>query len=386
VGHSGSSRAHGRRPGARLRYDMPDVKTFGIVRPPGVGGEVERVLGSGQVATGPQVEEFRRGIAGLLGTTRVVTTNNMSSAMAIALRIAGVAPGDLVATTSFACMGTNAPIANAGAIPSWIDVDPETGLMSPDDLRRRLTPDTRAVILYHLAGYPAPALEIAAICREAGVCLIEDCDNAMLATVDGRPVGSFGDFAILSFYPNRMINAGDGGAIACRAEEDFLRALRLVRYGLDPVGFRDARGQIKASMDVPEIGWAATMSNLCSAIGLGQVASAADRVEIGRQRAARYGELLGSSRAVRAVPVQAGCSPAYWVYLVLAEEREALLHALRGEGIQATMVHDLTHRYAGFQSPGRDLPGTQEFFSRVLGLPCGWWMTDSDVRSVAGLL
>jgi perosamine synthetase len=365
---------------------VPNLRTFGVVTPPGVGAEVERILASGQVASGPRVEEFRQGVAALLGTPRVVTTNNMSSAMAIALRIAGVGSGDEVATTSFACMGTNAPIANLGAKPSWIDVDPDTGLMSPEDLRRNLGPKTRAVILYHVAGYPAPIQEISRICRDAGVPLIEDCDNSLLATVDGAPVGSWGDFAILSFYPNRMVNAGDGGAVACRSEEGFLRARRLVRYGLDPIGFRDAAGQINAEMEVREVGWAATMSNLCSAIGFAQLGSVGERVDAARRHAALYDSLLASSRRVKPVPVRPGDRPAYWVYLALANDRDEVLRTLRADGVEATRVHDLTHRYSGFAAAARDLPGTHRFFSRVVGLPCGWWMTEAEVRAVAALL
>jgi len=365
---------------------MRTIRNFGVVVPDGVGPLVEGIFGSGQIASGPYVEAFQICLGELLGTPHLVTTNNMSSAIEIALRLAGVGYGDGVATTSFACLSTNAPIRTSGAHPVWVDVDPETGLMLPSDLKRKIPLGVKAVLLYHLAGYPAEVGEIARICREGGVKLIEDCDNAILATDGDRFVGSFGDLSILSFYPNRLINAGDGGGVICRSVDDFERAKRLSRYGIDSSKFRDARGRISPNFDVPEIGWGATMSNLCSAIGLSQIASAPARVAAARNVAALYGEKFASLQGIKPVPVRLGTNPAYWVYLVLADDQEDALKRLIDSGVQATPLHDLAHRYSGFSAQGCPLPGTEAFFSRVIGLPCGWWMSASDVDKIAEIL
>ena len=98
--------------------------------------------------------------------------------------------------TTFACLSTNAAIAQCGAIPVWVDVTSQTVEIDVSDLVSKLTDRTRAVILYHVAGYPAPAQEIAAICYQRGIALIEDCDNALFAYRDGVHVGSHGDFAV----------------------------------------------------------------------------------------------------------------------------------------------------------------------------------------------
>ena len=196
------------------------INLFGVYVDESAAKLVLEVLASGQIASGAYVEKFALGLRVVAHQPNVVTVNDMSTAIQIALRLAGVNAGDDVLTTSFACMSTNAPIATAGANPVWVDVDPQTGLMDPVALERSITARSRAVLVYHLAGYPAPISQISKICKANGLKLIEDCDNALLSTLCDSPLGTFGDYAIYSFYPNRQINALEGGALSCRDPKD----------------------------------------------------------------------------------------------------------------------------------------------------------------------
>ena len=187
---------------------------------------------SGRIASGPSIERFERLLAAEIQRDHVVATSDMTTALTLSLRAVGVRPGQSVAALAFACLSTNAAISMVGAVPQWLDVDPRTVSMCPEYLRRHLTSETAAVVLYHVAGYPADTEAIASVCREKGVPLIEDCDNALGARYLDRPVGQHGDFAVYSFYPNRQINALDGGAVACMdsGAAERLRCLR--RFGI----------------------------------------------------------------------------------------------------------------------------------------------------------
>ncbi len=341
------------------------------------------VLRSGAIAAGPKVQQFSKAFGELIGRPAIVTTNDMSNAIQIALRLSSVGPDDEVITSPFACMSTNAPIAAAGAKPCWADVEPQTGSLDPSRLENALTPRCKALILYHLAGYPGHVEEIRHFCERKGLVLIEDCDNALLAEVGGRQVGTFGQFAIFSFYPNRQINASEGGALSCARIEDAERGIRLRRYGIDLPRFRTAEGEIDPDCDISEIGWAATFNHLCSAMGLAQIGGVAQRVQRARQNAAKLDELLASLRELKPVKPLPGTRPSYWVYLVCTERRDELLTFLKSRGVGASKLHQLNNIYSGFGVRSPSLPGCEAFMRQVLAIPCGWWVEDDDLKYIA---
>ncbi|MBT9500762.1 MAG: DegT/DnrJ/EryC1/StrS family aminotransferase [Burkholderiaceae bacterium] len=355
------------------------IPLFGIFRSAEMEAAVIEVIRSGQIASGGHVEAFRRGFGELVGNPNVVTTNDMSSAIQIALHVSGIGAGDEVLTAAYSCMSSNAPIATSGARAAWVDVDPATGVMDARDFERAITPRTRAALLYHLAGYPGPVREIAEICRQRGIVLIEDCDNALLATIDGAQVGSFGDFAIHSFYPNRQINATEGGAMVCKSPEHVARAIRLRRYGIDLTRFRDALGEIDPNCDIAEIGWAATLNNLCSAAGASQLASVAARVARTRDVAQALSARLAQLPQLALVRPMPGATPSYWALLTRVGKRDQVMAALKARGVQCSKLHHRTDSYSGFGAAPRELPGTSAFLASVLALPCGWWLNDDDI-------
>lgn len=362
------------------------VGLFGVYRSDQMDSLALEVLHSGQIAAGAYVKKFADDFGELAQQKNVVTVNDMSNAIQIALRLSNVEPGDDVLATSYACMSTNAPIATSGANPVWVEVDPRNGLMDPQALERAITPRSKAVIVYHAAGYPGPIARIAEICAAHGLRLIEDCDNALLASVGGQQVGTFGDFAIYSFYPNRQINASEGGALCCRLAEDAERATRLRRYGIDLTRFRDASGEINVECDIPEVGWAATLNNLCSAIGYAQLPGVLGRIERARQIAGRYREVLSKLAGVEVVQPLAGCEPSYWSFLIRVQNRDEVLSKMKQRGVQVSKLHHRTDLYSGFKAAPASLPQTQDFLDHVLALPCGWWMSDEDVGEVVSTL
>ena len=367
--------------------EMPQtIPLFGIYRDERMDAAALKVLRSGQIASGSYVKQFAEGFGKLVNQANVVTVNDMSSAIQIALRIIGVGPGDEVLAASYACMSTNAPIATSGATAIWVDINPHTGTLDPAALERAITPRSKAVIVYHLAGYPADIRRIAEICQERGLKLIEDCDNALLATVDGQQVGGFGDFAVFSFYPNRQINATEGGALCCRSAEDAERATKLRRYGIDLDRFRDPHGEIDPECDIPEVGWAATLNNLCSAIGCAQLGDVEGRIAQTRRVAERLTQELAQISGVEVVAPLHGSVPSYWALLIKLRNRDQVMSRLKKHGVQVSKLHQRTDQYSGFAAPPRDLPNTEHFLEHVLGLPCGWWMNVADIDTVVSVL
>ncbi|QWD04228.1 pyridoxal-phosphate-dependent/plp-dependent aminotransferase [Polynucleobacter paneuropaeus] len=344
------------------------------------------VLRSGAIAVGEYSNEFINKFGALVENPNVVPTSDMSYAMQIALRLSGVSENDDVLTTPFACMATNAPIAAIGAKPAWVDVDPITGMMDPDSLIKSITPKTKALILYHLAGYPAQVEDIARICFQKGIPLIEDCNNALLAQVGKQQVGSWGRHSIYSFYPNRQINASEGGALVTLSPEDSRRALKLRRYGVDSANFRLANGEINPESDINEIGWAATFNNLCSSIGVAQILDVKNRVERTRTNAKFLDGVCAGLTCVTPVPARKEDSSSYWVYLIRSKYSRELMQFLDNKGIKSSKVHYPNHFYTGFGVEVPDLMGCDQFFKDVLALPCGWWLEEGDLQYIASSL
>lgn len=344
------------------------------------------VLRSGQIASGPKVAEFQQALAPWVGLPHVVTTSDMSSAMMLALHLCGVGPGDEVLSPAYTCMSSAAPIANLGARVRWVDVDADTGLLDPAALATRITPRTKACVVYHAAGYPADMPAIAAICREHGIALIEDCNTALGAQLAGQPVGAWADAAVYSFYPNRQVNGLEGGAVAWRDASRAEAALRLRRFGISLSGFRDSIGEINPASDIAQVGWSAAMSQLNAAVALAQLPGLDGRLAQTRLNAQALAQGLAAVPSLQVVQPLDAALPAFWGLLVLAEHRDTVLAELKRQGVMASKLHHRIDTYSGFGAEATELPGTAAFLDRVIALPCGHWLSAAELDRVTQVL
>jgi perosamine synthetase len=363
------------------------IPLYGVVNLPEMEANALEVLRSGHIAGGHFVSQFEARFGELIGLPNVISLVDMTSALYLALHLAGVSEGDEVITTAFACLSTNSAIAQHKAIPIWVDVKPQTVEMDIADLESKISSKTKAVILYHVAGYPGPAREIADLCEKHKIVFIEDCDNALLATRDSKVTGSHGDFAVFSFYPNRQINTAEGGALVCKSHAMADKARKLRRFGIDFKTFRTIQGEINPASDVPEIGWGMTLNNLSAALGCAQIGSVEVRQDKTKENARKLTRLIENVQGIRPVPVIDHGVSAYWVFLLFAENRDSVIEALKRQGIMASIVHQRNDVYSGFHSSHEyQLPHTSYLQSHVIGVPCGWWLDDEDLVKIAAAL
>lgn len=340
------------------------------------------VIRSGQIAAGPLVEKFEKNFASLIHQKHIVATNDMTSALVLALKLSGVRPGDKVATQAFSCLSTNSAISIVGATPIWIDINPEVLSMCPEDLNRKIAPDIKAVLLYHIAGYPAETEKISSICRINGIKLIEDCNNALGASLNGDPVGKLGDFSVYSFYPNRQINGFEGGALICPDLETENKAKKLRRFGVDYKNFRDLRGEIDSKSDVPEVGISAAFSQLNAAVALVQFPTFEDRKIKTIKNANQLQNKLSNINEIKLIYLRKENIPAYWVLLAYAEKRDELLKELKVKNINSSILHQRNDVYTGFSSTQEKLDGTDYIMQNIIAIPCGWWLGESEINTI----
>ncbi len=166
-----------------------------------------------------------------LGTGHAITVSNGTTALHVALKAVGVGPGDEVITTPFTFAASATTILHSNAIPVFADIDRETLNIDPASIEKTITDRTKAIVVVHLAGYPAEMNEIMKIAQEGGIYVIEDTAQALGAAYRGRKAGSIGHVGTLSFYPTKTITTGEGGAVVTNDDEIARRARLLRNHG-----------------------------------------------------------------------------------------------------------------------------------------------------------
>ncbi len=216
---------------------------------------VDRVLRSGMVAQGPEVAAFEQEFSAHFVPGRPsVAVNSGTAGLHLALLAAGVGAGDEVIVPSFTFAATGNSVALTGGTPVFVDIEPDTFSLDPEAVAAAITPKTKGILPVHLYGHPARMRELEALAAERGVALYEDAAQAHGASLDGRPVGSFGDFAMFSLYPTKNMTSGEGGMVTT-ATDELARQVKLLRnqgmerqYENEVIGFNARMTDIHAAI------------------------------------------------------------------------------------------------------------------------------------------
>jgi perosamine synthetase len=334
---------------------------------------VDRVLRSGMIAQGPEVAAFEQEFAKVLVDGRAcVAVNSGTSGLHLGLLAAGVGPGDEVIVPSFTFAATANSVALTGATPVFADIEPDFYCLDPESVRAAITPRTKAIMPVHLYGHPANMAALQALADEHGLLLFEDAAQAHGATLDGRPVGAFGAFAMFSLYPTKNMTSGEGGMVSC-ANEDIARALRLLRnQGME----RQYANEV--------VGFNARMTDVHAAIGRVQLTKVEGWTATRRSNA---GFLSANLEGVVVPSVAEGATHVYHQYTIrVAEERDRVAQALREEhGVGCGVYYPIpNHRLESLArfAPDLHLPRTEEAAAQVISLPVHPSLSDADLERI----
>lgn len=360
---------------------MKPIPLFDCHLPELALASLENPFRLGQLASGPAVLQLEQFMDARFEGRHSLAVSDLTHGLALALRLANVKPGDEVLSLSFNCMSSNTAITMVGAQAVWVDVDAETASFDVDHAKSCLTSRTKAVVVYHVSGYPAQLSEIRKFCDEHSLVLIEDANNSFGATVNDQMVGTVGDLAVFSLYANRQINAVDGGILLCRYRDAAERAKRLRRFGLDLNIFRDQDGEINPSVDVPEVGLSASLNNVHATIGLISAADVDERIAQSTKNASKLAEAT-RHLALKPISPVGGGNPVYWTWMILLPERNRVMRELKASGIMCSKLHHPSHHYSGFSARPQKLPGTETLENQLLAVPCGWWIDDGNISQI----
>ncbi|GII64105.1 aminotransferase DegT [Sphaerisporangium krabiense] len=343
---------------------------------------VGEVIASGWVAQGPRVAEFERRFAASVQAGHGVAASSCTTALHLALVLAGIGPGDEVVVPSLSFIATANVVRYVGATPVFADIDPATGNLTAKTVEAARTPSTRAAIVVHQGGLPADVEEIRA--AHEGLLLIEDAACAAGSTYRGRPVGAGAHLAAWSFHPRKLLTTGEGGMLTTDDPEVAARARRLREHGMSvSAADRHASGST-APEQYTEVGYNYRMTDLQAAVGLVQLDRLPEMVARRRALAARYMNFLGGIPGLtmaRDPEYGTGNFQSFWIALPedFPMNRGELLDFLAARGVSARrgiMAAHLEPAYAG--TGAWDLPATEWLTANSLILPLYHSMTDAE--------
>jgi dTDP-4-amino-4,6-dideoxygalactose transaminase len=335
------------------------------------------VLASGTLVLGPRVRQFERSFAEYLGAGEAVGVGNGTDALVIALKALGIGPGDEVITVANTALPTASAIRMTGATPAFCEIDPATLLMDLDDLQRRITPRTRAVVPVHLFGNAVEMPRLVAIARRHRLAVVEDCAQSCGTTIDAQHTGTFGDVGCFSFYPTKNLGAyGDGGCCVTNSDK-LAAAMREIRQ----YGRGDA---VAAHYD----GVNSRLDELQAAVLEVKLRRLPGYVTRRRELAKLYAEHL-DSRIIRPLPTP-GTSSSFHLFVIQARDRRRLMTRLKSEGVDTGIHYPVPiHRMPAYSALGYEvgsLPITEHAAERIISLPCYPELSPARVRDICEIV
>jgi dTDP-4-amino-4,6-dideoxygalactose transaminase len=337
---------------------------------------IASVIRQSAFVRGPFVEKFEQQYAELMEAEHCVSCADGTAALYIAMHALDIKPGDEVITTAQSWISTSETVSQHGAVPVFVDIDPETHTLAPSLIEEKITSRTVGIIPVHLYGQPADMDPIMEIARRHGLWVIEDCAQAHLAEYNGKKVGRFGNAATWSFYPGKNLGAfGDAGAITTDDSALARRMARFARHGGIVKGVHEIEG-INSRLD-----------GLQAAILSVKLPHLPSWTTARQAIAGRYTQLLSSASGIRPPHVRREGEHVFHLYVVQHERRDELAAHLKGQGIQTVINYPTAlpflPAYERFGHSHADFPAAFSNQSRILSLPIFAEMTEEQVRQVA---
>jgi len=329
---------------------------------------LEEVLYSGMIAEGESVYRFEAAFSTMFGLQNGLSFSSGTAALHASLVLAGVKPGDEVISTSMTAEPTNISILHVCGVPVFADVDVRSGNISPESIEKKITSRTKAILIVHYAGVPVRMREVMDLAKQHNIAVIEDCAHALGARYGGKSVGSMGDYAIFSFQAIKHMTTVDGGFLVMRNADKMAEAKRFRWFGME-------KGVARERVDITDVGYKYNMHNVAAVIGLKQLETIQKRIAI-HQENGRYFDREIAKIPGLAVPFfDTEAEPSYWLYTVLSDDSSEIERKLKSVGVMASKLHRPNHLHSVFNAFAGPLPGLDEYYQRMIHIPCGWWVT-----------
>jgi perosamine synthetase len=348
---------------------------------------IVEVLKGDWITQGPEVDEFERGVAEYCGAKYAVAMSSGTAALHAACAVVGISQGDEAITTPITFAATANAIVYGGGKPVFADIKEDTLNIDAGEIRKRLSPKTKAILPVDFAGHPADLDEIRKIAREKGLIVIEDAAHALGAEYKGRKIGSLSDMTIFSFHPVKHITTGEGGMILTNNRE-FYEKLKIFRHH----GIVHKPDKGPWYYEIPQLGHNFRITDFQCALGLSQLKKLALFTQRRRKIAARYNEAFAKMEEIITPFEEDFVKAVYHIYVIqlraemLKVGRKEIFEALRAENIGVNVHYLPVHLHPFYQDKfgykRGDYPKAERYYERAITLPIFPKMSDEDVKDV----
>lgn len=372
---------------------MSTIPLFKVFMSPDAKTEVGKVLDSGYIGQGPKVEEFEKVLKEYFNNDYVTTLNSGTSALHLALHLLkkphqnlrtgqywpGIEDGDEVLATALTCTASNWPILGNNLRIKWVDIDPTTLNMDLDDLERKITPKTKAIMVVHWGGYPNDLNRLKQIQQKANElygfkpAIIEDGAHSFGSKFEGKLLGNHGNIVMYSLQAIKHITAVDGGLLILPHQELYERSKLIRWYGINR---ESNKKDFRCEADIAEWGYKFHMNDVNATVGIENLKHAKDIISKHQANAAYYDEELKDIPGVTLLKRHDNRESSFWIYSMLVENRDGFYAWMKECDIMVSQVHERNDKHSCVWDYKSALPVLDRTIDKVVSIPNGWWVTE----------
>ncbi len=372
-----------------MKNNNKQIDLFKVHMAPTAADEVAKVLNSGYIGQGAKVDEFEHRLKDYFNHDFVQTLNSGTSALHLALHLLkkpnnkwpGIQQGDEVLATALTCTASNFPILANGLKIKWVDIDPTTLNMDLDDLSRKITNKTKAIILVHWGGYPNDLNKIKKIQQRAEElygfkpAVIEDGAHAFGSKYMDKYIGTHGNLTMYSLQAIKHITSIDGGLLLTPHQELHRRGKLMRWYGIDR---ESNRKDFRCEADIEEWGFKFHMNDVCATVGIENLKHADDLIKKHQANAAYYDKNLKNVNGVTLLERHPGHESAFWIYSMLVDNRDGFYKWMKECNIIVSQVHERNDKHTCVSEFKSNLPTLDKTISKIVSIPVGWWVSEEE--------
>ena len=352
--------------------------------------EVISVLQSDWITTGPMIKEFEDALCEYIGCKYCVAVNSGTSALDIAVQSLGLPVDSEVITTPFTFVGTSNAILYNNLEPVFADICRDTFNIDPEDIRKKITAKTKAIIYVDYAGHPCDIKEIKEIADEYDLFLIEDACHAIGAEYQDIKVGNFADLTIFSFHPVKHITTGEGGAVATNNKELYEKISLLRTHGIDKNTMERYGKDASWAYDMKYLGRNYRITDFQAALGKSQLKKLNRFIDRRNELASMYNKLLANIGFIRLPIVKSNIRHAWHIYTILLEKsinRDDFFKYMKNANIGVNVHYIPVYRHSYYienlNFNKNDFPVTEDIFKRIITLPLFPRMENDSLEYIA---
>jgi dTDP-4-amino-4,6-dideoxygalactose transaminase len=341
--------------------------------------ELKKVLYSGYLAQGERVEEFETSFRNFIGDGYSVSVNSGTSALHIALILAGVERGSEVISTALTAEPTNVAIKMTGALIRYADIDYSTGNISPTSIEEKINEKTSAIVVVDYAGTPVNIKKLQEISEKYRIPVIEDAAHALGATMKGIKTGNFFPYTVFSFQAIKHMTTIDGGILHLASKEDYEKAKLIRWFGID-------KNVDRLKNNIQLQGYKYHMNDVIATMGLVQLESIQGVIDAYIDNGEFYDKALSGIHGINTLTHYDGSKPSYWLYTMKVDDRAGLIKKLSEKGIMASPLHTRNDCHDFLNDFSEKLPVLDKFYEELLHIPCGWWVSKEDREQIINII